>query len=543
MDSLDFSKGKERKKERRKPFVTKTLLKTSIDLSKARDFDSIAEILFDFVQQIIPINMSVLYILESDGQTLKPQACRGTHIERLLKRNLFHLGEGGVGYVGRQKRALLLTDVKKSTDVPIQIRQVQGEDPVIRSFLAVPLVVNNRLTGVLSASSSKPNQYTLHDMEIVSIVANQVSALVELYGRMEETQRFSDYIIQNMNSGVIVTDPAGTINMMNKMVVVISGFTHSEVRAKSLVEQVFLDPETKWNIFECLQDKVSLFETPGFILSRKGGKKCVKISSSHLLTGKDQKQGYIFIFRDVSQLEMLNEKLSRLEKLITFGKWTSSLSHEIRNSLLPIRTSIQLLKNRIVPQMSDSDVQELVEVLETESERLNRFLNELSGHRELQEESGKEASLFIAIEETISLIRSRLNTENIRLELPEPFPCWIPLGKDQLKQVFLNLFFNSIDALEKVNPPEGKCICINIRTHDDLLIVSFRDNGIGIPAKSQANLFEPFFTTKEKGTGLGLYNVQKMITYSGGRIHIESAEGKGTEVIIQFRKSTRKGHI
>ncbi len=80
--------------KREKPFITKALLETSIDLTKARDFDTIAGILFNFIQQIVPISMAVLYVLESDGQTLKPSACRGTRIENLLKRNLFHLGEG-----------------------------------------------------------------------------------------------------------------------------------------------------------------------------------------------------------------------------------------------------------------------------------------------------------------------------------------------------------------------------------------------------------------------------------------------------------------
>ncbi len=521
---------------REKPFIAKALLETSIDLTKARDFDTIAGILFDFIQQIVPISMAVLYVLESDGQTLKPRACRGTKLENLLKRNLFHLGEGGVGYVGREKKALLLTDAEKSTDLPIQIRQVKGEDPIIRSFMAVPLIVNNRLTGVLSVSTSEPNRYTMHDVELVSIVANQVAALVELYGQMEESQRFSDHILENMNSGVIVTDRAGTIIMINRMGEEITGYTHKNLRGKPLLSQPFLNSASRWIMERCIYNEETISEAQGMILTQSGEKKSVRISSSFLSTGKGVKKGYIFIFRDVTQLEQLNDKLSRYERILTFGKWTSCISHEIRNSLLPIRTAIQILKSRIEPPLLDTKVGELLEVLETESERLNRFLNQLSENRSPSGSDPDRTVLRDVLEETIFLVRPRLLKENIRLELAGSAPVTVPFSKDQLKQVFLNLFYNSIEALEKTRKRSPRKIRIELVSHPDAkwTEVRFQDTGVGIPKKELSLIFEPFYTTKEKGTGLGLYNVQKEILSVGGDIQVESTEGKGTLFILKL---------
>ncbi len=160
-----------------------------------------------------------------------------------------------------------MTDAEKSTDLPIQIRQVKGEDPVIRSFMAVPLIVNNRLTGVLSVSTSEPNRYTMHDVELVSIVANQVAALVELYGQMEESQRFSDHILENMNSGVIVTDQAGTVIMMNRMGEEITGHTHKEMRGKPLLSQSFLDSSLRLIMERCIYGKETVLEAQGTIIT------------------------------------------------------------------------------------------------------------------------------------------------------------------------------------------------------------------------------------------------------------------------------------
>lgn len=520
--------------DQKKLLITKALAKTSINLSKARDFDTIAEILFNFVQQIVPMVMAVLYILESDGQTLKPLACRGTKIEFLLQRNLFHLGEGGVGYVGREKKVLLLTDTERSINFPIQIRQVKREDPIIRSFLAVPLIVNNRLIGVLSVSSSEPNKYTMHDVELVSIVANQVAALVELYSQVQKSQRFSDHILENISSGVIVTDKAGIIIMINRMGELITGYTNQTIRGKPLLLQPFFDPATRWIIQQYMQGGEGLYESPGIVFSKADEKKSIRISSSLLSTGKENDKGYIFIFRDMTQMEQLHERLNRYQKMVTFGKWTSCISHEIRNSLLPIRTSVQLLKKRVEPLLADPQLADLMDVLETESERLNRFLNELSENRDFSQQPRDCALLCEALEETLSLVQSQMEENRIRCQVSTPAPFWVPLPKDQLKQIFLNLFLNSIDALEHADKRKERRIKIEVVSPNEQAEVHFYDNGIGIPQKYRDSLFDPFFTTKEKGTGLGLYNIQKQLLEVGGDIRVDSEEGRGTLVTMLF---------
>lgn len=519
-----------------KPYDTKALLETSIDLSQARDTASIAEILFDFIEDIVAINMAVLYTIEEDGQTLRPIACRGSNIENLQKRELFKLGEGGVGYVGREKRALLLTDAQKTTNLPIKIRQVTGEDPSIRSFLSVPLIVDNRLAGVLSVSSSKPNRYTMHDVEIVSIVANQVAALMALYQQIEDAQRFSDHILENINSGVLVTDNAGSIIMVNRTGEEIIGRKQRSIRGRSILRLRLLERETRDRIRECLADTQSLLETPGIFLLPKSEKRIVRISSSRLLTTTGKAKGFIFIFRDVTRLEQLQDRLSRYERLAVLGKWTSSISHEIRNSLLPIRSALQLLNARMRRYGPiDEESEELMAVMSAESDRINNYLNQLADSNRSAINTHDRALLSVALEETIALVQAKLKERSIRLECPDGADLVLPFSKDQIIEMFLNLFLNSIDALEGCEESRDRFIRIGIRRGTEgETTVDFEDNGEGIRKEDQCNIFEPFFTTKAKGTGLGLFNIHSLMTSAGGEIKIRSEVGKGTIVTLDF---------
>jgi len=524
-----------------KPYDTKALLETSIDLSRARDTTSIAEILFDFIEDIVAINMAVLYTIEEDGQTLRPIACRGSRIENLQKRELFKLGEGGVGYVGREKRALLLTDAQKTTNLPIKIRQVTGEDPSIRSFLSVPLIVDNRLAGVLSVSSSKPNRYTMHDVEIVSIVANQVAALMALYQQIEDAQRFSDHILDNINSGVLVTDNAGSIIMVNRTGEEIIGRKQRSIRGRSILRLRLLEKETRVRIRDCLTDTQSLLETLGIFLMPNSEKRIVRISSSRLLTTTGKAKGYIFIFRDVTKLEQLQDRLSRYERLAVLGKWTSSISHEIRNSLLPIRSALQLLNVRMQRMGPiDKDSRELMDVMFAESDRINNYLNQLADSNRSATNVHDRTLLSVALEETVALIQARLREHRIRLELPDMSRVVLPFSKEQIIEMFLNLFLNSIDALEGCVDNRDRYIRIRVHQESESSIdINFEDNGVGIRKEDLDNIFEPFFTTKAKGTGLGLFNIHSLLASSGGEINIQSETGKGTIVTLKFN-SPRK---
>jgi signal transduction histidine kinase len=107
---------------------------------------------------------------------------------------------------------------------------------------------------------------------------------------------------------------------------------------------------------------------------------------------------------------------------------------------------------------------------------------------------------------------------------------------DQFKRIFINLFKNSLQALQNGTVAGGR-VMVQSDVRDGIIEISVQDNGPGIPHENMTRIFEPFFTTKEKGAGLGLAIIHKIVTDHGGRIEIRSAEGTSTTVVIRVFQS------
>ena len=132
--------------------VDLNLLSNTINnINKSKNFQTTAEIIFGFIKSFINFNLAVIYKINDKENTLEIVSCLGTDTEKLKKRMPFKVGEGAVGLVAKNKKPILINDVLKNQE--IQVRQYCEEDPIIRSFLAVPLVVGDNAIGILSISN------------------------------------------------------------------------------------------------------------------------------------------------------------------------------------------------------------------------------------------------------------------------------------------------------------------------------------------------------------------------------------------------------
>jgi two-component system sensor histidine kinase HydH len=136
------------------------------------------------------------------------------------------------------------------------------------------------------------------------------------------------------------------------------------------------------------------------------------------------------------------------------------------------------------------------------------------------------------IDNVLQFMQADLRHRKIELvkDMDERLPK-VMLDADRMKQVFMNVILNSMQAM-----PEGGRLAIRCRYHDEdgKVQVEISDTGIGMSREVLARVFEPFFSTRSGGTGLGLANVKKIMDQHGGSISIESAEGEGTNVIISM---------
>lgn len=223
------------------------------------------------------------------------------------------------------------------------------------------------------------------------------------------------------------------------------------------------------------------------------------------------------------------EKIIRSEKLATIGQLASSVAHEIRNPLGVMKNAIYYL-NMLELGKDNPEVKENINIIASEIERSDKIISDLLEFSRIKQPALKTEDVNIIIKETLNRIKAPADIK-IVTGLGEALPK-LQADALQLQQVFYNLFTNAIQAMEK-----GGVLTITsfpVLTNHDLVAVSIKDTGIGIPKENLNKIFEPLFSTKIKGTGLGLAVVASIVAGHGGKIGVESEVGRGTMFTVKL---------
>jgi len=253
------------------------------------------------------------------------------------------------------------------------------------------------------------------------------------------------------------------------------------------------------------------------------------------------------LYAERSEME---KALHQRDKMAALGTLASSIAHEIKNPLTPIKTFIQLLPRKF----DDANFRDKFNaVVPQEIERLDNVLQGLTDFSRPAE--GREYAVDVqkAIEEILLLMKAELSKYRVKVIKKYENVPQIAADGEQLKQVFMNLILNAAQAM-----PGGGTLTIATKVIGDRLKVmgkdlkpdsqypipegnfieiSFTDTGSGIPPEDLPRLFDAFFTTKEKGTGLGLAISQRIIKDHNGTIEVKSEPGKGSTLIIHLPPS------
>ena len=227
----------------------------------------------------------------------------------------------------------------------------------------------------------------------------------------------------------------------------------------------------------------------------------------------------------------LESQLHLAERLAALGQMVAGISHEIKNPLGIIRSTAELLGE--MPDASDTQ-KRLSGVIKEESTRLNQIVTEFLDFARPQEPNLQECQLEEIIEKNLSFIRPELEKKGIQVQdnlNGRSFKVRADL--DLLYRAFLNILINAIQSMQ-----DGGTIDIKVEEARDSYQIEIEDTGCGISEENVDKIFNPFFTTKEKGSGLGLSIVRKIIEGHRGTIDIQSREGEGTKVEVQL---PRKG--
>lgn len=229
------------------------------------------------------------------------------------------------------------------------------------------------------------------------------------------------------------------------------------------------------------------------------------------------------------QLKTANNRLLHAEKLSAIGRLSASIAHEVNNPLFAIRNILAGIHRRIPLEEEDD---ELVGLAIEECDRIKRLILDLQSFNRPTSGVVEPVDIHPLLESITTLLRKELKNKKISLEKSyDPHLPAIMAVEDQLKQVFLNLLNNAVDAL---GDKEGK-ISVSTRVlADKEVAVQIKDTGKGMDSEEMKHIFEPFFTTKTavKGTGLGLSVSYGIIKRHNGRINVVSEPGNGAAFTV-----------
>ncbi len=235
--------------------------------------------------------------------------------------------------------------------------------------------------------------------------------------------------------------------------------------------------------------------------------------------------------RSIDQRKLV-EQLNLAERLAALGEMVAGVSHEIKNPLGIIQSTSELLNN--MPN-ADEAQKRLSGVITEESIRLNRIVTEFLDFAKPHELNVHEFDLKEIIDKNIDFLRPEFERKGIVVEsYLDGRSYMIEADQDLIHRVIMNLIINAIQAI----PDSGKII-MHVGEEKGAYKIEIRDTGNGISDENISKIFNPFFTTKERGSGLGLPIVRKIIEGHGGTIDIESSHGVGTSVTLRLHKKLR----
>ncbi len=235
--------------------------------------------------------------------------------------------------------------------------------------------------------------------------------------------------------------------------------------------------------------------------------------------------GVSFSFTNITDLKELDEKRAFTEKWNTLIPLAAGLAHEIGNPLnaLDIHMQLALRESKNFPSSRKDKLEKYLHVAKEEIDRLNRIVSHFLGAVRPLKGNLNLADVNEVLDIALDLMTPEASQTKVTIErrfqtnLPE-----LLADQDQLKQAFINLIKNALQAM-----PKGGLLQVQTERTQQHVQILFIDNGIGISKEETEHIFEPYYSNKEKGSGLGLVEVKRIINNHGGTVQVESKPKKG----------------
>jgi two-component system, sporulation sensor kinase E len=339
---------------------------------------------------------------------------------------------------------------------------------------------------------------------------------------LEESEQRYKSLHENNPDAICSFDLLGQFISVNPATERITGYPADELLHKSIMQMILpSDIEHCTRHFQkAIQGETQTYEIT--FIHKNGFPVNLEVINVPIVVN-DKIAGVYAISKDITEKKHAEYLLIKSEKLSIVGQLAAGVAHEIRNPLTSLKGFVQLLKGRT------QDNNQFFDIMLSELDRINFIVSEFLVIAKPQVVQFELRDINNILNSTIAFLNTQAILRNVEIIsfIQEEFPP-ILCDENQIKQVFINVLNNSIDAM-----PDGGEIIIKARLNErGGIVMTFIDQGVGIPDERISRLGEPFYTTKEKGTGLGLMVSYKIIENHNGHLNIQSKVGKGTVVSI-----------
>ncbi len=386
------------------------------------DLVRILQLVMDKAAATMPMDAGVIFILDEATQHYRVAVAHNVPAAD-AKQITFAHQEGVPGWVVVHRQALVIPDAQQDGRVHPYV--VAGG---IRSVMAVPLIVHERVVGVLNFFARRPNAFHADELRVAQMYADQAAIVVHSAGLMDELRTSRDAL---------------------------------EVRVEERTRQ----------------------------------------------------------------LREAQSQVLRTEKFAVAGRLATALAHEINNPLQAILLHLQTIVEEAPPQS-----QSVLPMIEDDLTRIAGIVRRLLDVQSPRSGQFAWQQVERLVAEVLALLAVQLQAARVRVIAHWPDrtpPIWA--DGDQLRQLFLNLFLNALDAM-----PNGGELQIGATTTATELVIAVTDNGIGMDTALLKQIFEPFFSTKSSGTGLGLPVSQEIVTAHGGTLTVASQPNCGATFTVKL---------
>ncbi len=412
--------------------------------------------------------------------------------------------------------------------------------PLVSSFLLVMSIYRNIVSSLIKTNQELSLvQHKLNEshQQLEKKVAERTHELSDKNIELLRFKEFHENILTSLTNGIMVVNSNGLIMAVNKALEDNFQISSQRIIGRSLNEVLPVENNLVWH--DLLADITSTgknIHLPNLkYKSKRLGENIIMNALAQPLKDKENKNiGVVLTLDFITERVKLAAQVEHSKRLAYVGQLAAGVAHEIRNPLNSMSINMQLLKRSVKhfsAQLPDN-ISKTFKIISSEILRLDNIVNEFLSFAKPKRIKLKNKNINDIVEQTISLINQQASLGKICLkaELDQSLPT-ILLDEDRIKQVFLNIGLNSMQAMSQNG---GELKFETIYYSKKKIVIKISDTGQGIAESQQRKIFEPFFSTKNSGIGLGLSIAQRIIEEHQVQIIIQSKLGVGTVFIIDL---------